>query len=115
MKVITLCGSTKFKKAFQFFNAHLTLKEGALVFSVAMWSYDKKIEPALDQKKHLDRIHFAKIIKSDEIYVLDVGRYVGESTQAEIEWAYMNDKKVRYLSVEWPEWNEEIDFWGQKE
>ena len=108
MKIITLCGSTRFKEAFQFFNSYLTM-QGNLVFSVAMWSHDGHFEPTATQKKHLDRIHFAKILKSDEIYVLDEDGYTGESTEAEIEWAYMNNKKVKYLSVEFPEWNKQKD------
>ena len=108
MKIITLCGSTKFKEAFQFFNSYLTM-HGNLVFSVAMWSHDKHGELTPIAKKHLDRIHFAKILASDEIYVLDVGGYIGESTEAEIEWAYMNNKVVRYLSNEFKEWEQNKD------
>lgn len=34
---------------------------------------------------------------SDEIYVINVGGYIGESTNSEIEYAKQNNKKVTYL------------------
>lgn len=40
-QIITLCGSTKFKEAYQFMNSYLTMR-GFLVFSVAMWSHADK-------------------------------------------------------------------------
>ena len=106
MKVITLCGSTKFKKAYGEWNARLTL-EGNVVLSVAMWSHSDRVEPTKEQKELLDKVHLAKIDLSDEIFVLDVNKYVGESTKREIDHTIENNKRVRYLSVEYPEWTED--------
>lgn len=105
-KVITLCGSTRFKKAYAEWNARLTL-EGNVVFSVAMWSHSEKIEPTEEQKILLDKVHVEKIRLSNEIFVLDVGGYIGESTKKEIAFAKATHKKVRYLSKEYPEWTED--------
>jgi hypothetical protein len=102
---ITLCGSTRFKKAFAEWNARLTL-EGNVVYSVAMWSHGARIDPTEEQKKLLDEVHLAKIDNSDEVFVLDVGGYIGESTRREIAHAEKTGKAVRYLSKEFPGWTE---------
>ena len=36
-------------------------------------------------------------LMADEIFVINVGGYIGDSTRSEIEYAEMHDKKVRYL------------------
>ena len=45
----------------------------------------------------LDDMHKRKIDMSDEIFVINVGGYVGESTHSEIEYAYSTGEKVRNL------------------
>ena len=45
----------------------------------------------------LDDMHRRKIDMADYIYVINVGGYIGESTRAEIEYAKMYDKEVKYL------------------
>ena len=45
----------------------------------------------------LDEIHKAKIELADEIFVINVNGYIGESTRSEIEWATALKKKIRYL------------------
>lgn len=42
-------------------------------------------------------MHRQKIDMSDEIYVINLGRYIGESTKAEIEYAKIKNKKISYL------------------
>ena len=109
MRKITLCGSTRFKKAFVEWNARLTL-EGNLIYSVAMWSHSDKLKPNEDQKILLDKVHFAKIDNSDEIFVLDVNGYIGESTRNEINYALKIGKVIKYLSIEYPGWTEDNCF-----
>ncbi|MBU6321727.1 hypothetical protein KGO04_04355 [Patescibacteria group bacterium] len=48
-----------------------------------------------------------KIEASDEVFVLDVGQYIGESTRREIIVGEVLGKKMRYLSKEYPDWSEE--------
>lgn len=48
-------------------------------------------------KEMLDDMHKCKIDMSDDIYVINVGRYIGESTKSEIEYAKLNGKKINYL------------------
>jgi hypothetical protein len=45
----------------------------------------------------LDDMHKRKIDMSDEIYVINVGGYIGTSTQLEIDYAIATGKAVRYL------------------
>ncbi len=106
-KVITLCGSTKFKKEFQEVQKKLTL-EGNIVICVGLFGHagdsevwENQDENTLtDTKKMLDDMHKRKIDMSDEIYVIDVGGYIGESTESEINYAKRHNKAVRYYSQE---------------
>ena len=43
------------------------------------------------------KMHKAKISMADEIFVINVGGYIGSSTRAEIEYAKATGKPVRYL------------------
>lgn len=96
-RVITLCGSTRFMKEFENVNRHLTL-EGNVVFSVATKAHEGSSEISPEQKNLLDRVHFEKIRLSDEIFVINVGNYIGPSTRREIEYAQRIGKAVRYLT-----------------
>ena len=105
MKKITLCGSTKFKKAFEEWNKRLTL-QGNIVYSVAFFGHADGLTITKEQKAILDQVHFKKIDHSDEIFVLDVNGYIGESTRNEINHAIKTGKNIRYLSKECPNWGE---------
>ena len=96
-KVITLCGSTRFKDEFMEAQKRLTL-EGNIVISVGMFGHsgDNEVWTA-GTKEMLDDMHKRKIDMADEIYVINVGGYVGESTRSEIEYAKKTGKKVGYL------------------
>jgi len=95
--VVTLCGSTRFKKEYQEWNRRLTL-EGHVVLSVAWFAHADGPEPTVEQKELLDRIHLRKIDLSQAIFVFDVEGYIGQSTRREIDYAYGHGKLVRYLS-----------------
>ena len=101
--VITLCGSTRFKE--QFFEAQkqLTL-EGCIVISVGLFGHsgdDDVWKPGV--KEMLDDMHLRKIDLADEIFVINVGGYIGESTRREIAYAEKTGKKVSYLEDEGPQ------------
>ena len=99
-KIITLCGSTRFKDEWAKWNHKITVETPALVFSVCRSSHDDMAPISNDEKRLLDLIHKAKIAKSDEIFVLDVGGYIGDSTRSEIAFAKSIGVPVRYLSKE---------------
>ena len=98
-KVITLCGSTRFKDAFVEAQKRLTL-EGNIVISVGLFGHsgdDEVWTPGT--KEMLDDMHKRKIDMADEIFVINVGGYIGSSTRSEIEYAAMLGKPVRYLEA----------------
>lgn len=105
-KVVTLCGSTRFEAEFAEVNQRLTLG-GCVVISLGMfrlpdlpdhdWTTDRS-----DLEGRLGAVHFQKIRMADEVYIVDPGGYVGESTRREIAYAESLGKPVRYLSRELP-------------
>lgn len=96
-KVITLCGSTKFKDEFLQAQKDLTLK-GNIVISVGLFGHSGDNEVWTEgTKEMLDDMHKRKIDMSDEIFVINVNGYIGESTKSEIEYALKTNKKVNYL------------------
>ncbi|MGA2406618.1 MAG: hypothetical protein ABSF81_07705 [Bacteroidales bacterium] len=96
-KIITLCGSTKFKDEFISEQKRLTL-EGKIVISVGLFGHsgDKEVMSE-ETKAMLDDMHKSKIDLADEIFVINVGGYIGSSTRSEIEYALKTGKVVRYL------------------
>ena len=48
-------------------------------------------------KAMLDDMHLRKIDLADEIFVINVDGYIGESTRREIAYAKQTGKPVRYL------------------
>lgn len=96
-KIITLCGSTKFREEFLEVQKRLTL-EGNIVISVGLFGHSGD-EEVWDKgiKEMLDDMHLRKIDLADEIFVVNPGGYIGESTRKEIEYAKGKNKVVRYL------------------
>jgi len=103
-KVVTLCGSTRFKDEFMRVQKELTLK-GNIVISVGLFGHsgDEEVWEGMDEgtltktKEMLDDMHKRKIDMADEIFVINVGGYIGDSTRSEIEYAKEHGKKVKYL------------------
>ncbi len=96
-KVITLCGSTRFKDAFLEVQKRMTL-EGNIVISVGLFGHSGDEEVwAEGTKEMLDDMHLRKIDLADEILVVNVGGYIGSSTRREIEYANASGKPVKYL------------------
>ena len=96
-KIITLCGSTRFMDEFIAEQKRLTL-EGNIVISVGLFGHSGDTEVWLKETKiMLDDMHKRKIDLADEIFVINVGGYIGESTKSEIEYAIKTNKAVKYL------------------
>ena len=109
-KVITLCGSTRFKDEFLRQQARLTL-EGNIVISVGLFGHagdDVVWEDGI--KEMLDDMHKRKIDMADEIFVINKNGYIGSSTASEIAYAENKNIPVRYL-----EEIEKIEVVGSKE
>ena len=96
-KVITLCGSTKFKDEFLIEQKRLTL-EGNIIISVGLFGHSGDDEVWTENiKKMLDDMHKRKIDMADEIFVINKNGYIGSSTKSEIEYALKTNKKVNYM------------------
>ena len=96
-KVITLCGSTRFKDEFLETQKRLTL-EGNIVISVGLFGHSGDSEVWTEgTKEMLDDMHKRKIDMADEIFVINKDGYIGDSTRSEIEYAKATGKGVRYL------------------
>lgn len=94
-EVITLCGSTRFRREFEEINKLLTL-EGYVVISVGCFGHSGDVITE-EQKELLDNIHLQKIEMADKIFVINKGGYIGKSTAREIEYAKKLGKVIRYL------------------
>ena len=100
-KIVCLCGSTRFYETWQQANFDETCA-GRIVLSVGFYPHaaDKAhaahvgITP--EQKVELDQLHLRKIDLADEILVLNVGGYIGESTTREVRHAIATGKPVRW-------------------
>jgi hypothetical protein len=98
-KIITLCGSTKFRDEFIAEQKRLTL-EGNIVISVGLFGHSGDNEVWSESTKEmLDDMHKRKIDLADEIFVINVGGYIGSSTRSEIDYAIKNNKPVTYLET----------------
>ncbi len=93
-KVITLCGSAKFKKEFFAMQQKLALAGNIILLPVFL---DKETEVANSKMQLLKDIHLKKIDMSDEIFVINKNGYIGSSTKSEIEYAVKSGKKVTYM------------------
>lgn len=96
-KVVTLCGSTRFKEEFFAAQKRLTL-DGCIVISVGLFGHSGDDEVWTEGTKlMLDDMHKRKIDMADEIFVINVGGYIGESTRSEIQYAKEHGIGIRYL------------------
>lgn len=101
-KIVCLCGSTRFYDEFQKANYEETMA-GHIVLSVGFYPHNQTrahgedVGCTAEQKEALDQLHFRKIDLCDEVFVLNVGGYVGFSTGREIDYAKNAGKPVRYL------------------
>lgn len=105
--IVCLCGSTRFWKAFQDYGLKFTL-EGKIVLSIGISAPDSMVIAHLDtekgkeQKQKLDDLHLRKIDLSDEVFILNVDGYIGESTKRELLYAVSLDKPVYSLEpIDW--------------
>ena len=92
--VVTLCGSMRFRAEFDRLDEELTLA-GRVVLTPASVDPARVLGPA--ERAALDRSHLRKVAMSDEVLVVNVGGYVGESTRREIAHARACGVPVRFL------------------
>jgi len=96
-KIITLCGSTRFKEEYLEVQKKLTL-QGYIVISVGLFGHSGDKEVWSEKTKEmLDNMHLRKIDLADAIFVINKNGYIGNSTKNEIKYAKNTGKEVMYL------------------
>lgn len=102
-KIICLCGSTRFYEKFAQINLEFTLY-GKIVLSIGCdTKSDDNLFSKMDEctkqstKRALDDLHLRKIDLADEVFIINVDGYIGESTAKEIEYAKKHNKLINYL------------------
>jgi hypothetical protein len=95
--IVCLCGSTRFTEAFRASNLNETL-DGKIVVTVGCdFKSDSALGLAPEVKERLDALHLQKIALADEVLILNVNGYIGESTARELRHAVELGKSVRFL------------------
>ena len=98
--VVCLCGSTRFREAFERAACDEELA-GRIVLTVNDFDTVRRQpvghHPPHAEKQMLDELHLRKIDLADEVLILNVGGYIGESTRRELEYARSHGKRVRFL------------------
>ncbi|MBQ3598950.1 MAG: hypothetical protein IKC06_01445 [Clostridia bacterium] len=97
MKIITICGSYKFKKQMTEICEKLTL-EGNCVFAPNGLARADKESYTQEEMLMLAQMHKEKIKLSDAVFIVDIDGYIGNSTKSEIELAQALDKEIIYYS-----------------
>ena len=97
MKVITVCGSMKYKKEMMEITEKMAL-EGNCKITPIYLTKASKADYTLENFETLAKVHYEKIKHSDAILVVNVDNYVGESTSKEIEYAKSLNKEILYYT-----------------
>lgn len=95
-RIVCLCGSSRFKEAFEQAAETETLA-GRIVLSLGIFSRAKGVELTEEQVALQHWLHRHRIDLADELLVVNPGGYVGKSTQDEIDYARAQGKTVRWL------------------
>ena len=100
-RIVVLCGSARFYDQFEEATYRLTVA-GKIVLSIGLRPHVNaehraaiELDPA--EKAALDALHKRKIDLADEVHVLNVDGYIGESTRSEINYAAAAGKPITYL------------------
>ena len=101
--IVCLCGSTRFTDAFRRASLEETLG-GKIVLSIGCDLRDSGFETFTQEhlaeiKVELDELHLRKIDLADEVFILNVGGYIGKSTRNELNYAKEKGKRIRFLEL----------------
>ena len=94
MKVITICGSMKYQKEMMKIAEEYTKKGNCVLTPI--YPTENISEYSQDDIKIMKNMHLERIRMSDAILVLNVDRYIGDSTKNEIEFAKSLKKDIIY-------------------
>ena len=94
MKVITVCGSLKFKEIMQEEAEKLALNGYCVLTPI--FPFNKNLNINMKQLNKFKEAHFKRIELSDAIYVVNKDSYIGDSTKLEIDYATKLNKEIMY-------------------
>ena len=102
-RIVCLCGSTKFWKVFEVASFQETAIHGRIVLSIGAASgtdeerFGNLPKPDYEAiKQELDELHRYKILMADDVLILNVNDYIGDSTRSELAFARSHSKRVRW-------------------
>jgi len=100
-KIICICGSTRFLSTHAIKRWEFE-KQGIICLTINFLPLDyfKESAHGAEQdgvKEILDELHLRKIDLADEVYIINAGGYIGESTRNEINYAEILGKKIIYM------------------
>ena len=96
MKIVTLCGSLKFQKEMMRVAEKMAL-EGYCVLT-PVYPVSKNLDITEEQLVKLKETHFKRIELADDVLVINVNNYIGDSTKLEIEYAKELGKEIMYYT-----------------
>ncbi len=96
MKIITLCGSLKFKKEMMSVAEKMSLIGNCILTPV--YPILENVERTEEQLLKLKEAHFKRIELSNAILVVNVNNYIGKSAKLEIEYAKKLGKEIIYYT-----------------
>ena len=97
MKIITVCGSYKFKKEMVEITETMALRGNCMLTPIELTKPGKEAYTE-EEALMLDKMHKEKIKLSDAILVVNVNGYIGNSTNSEIEYAKSLNKEIIYYT-----------------
>jgi len=93
--IVCLCGSMKFKDAYK-----MVEETETLVGKIVLTSHVNKTNLTYIEQIKLNELHKRKIDLCDEIFILDINEYIGDSTMDELKYAQRKRKYIRFFSKE---------------
>ena len=102
-KIIVMCGSSRYCQEMAVCAWLLEKQENAITMGLHLLPYwypaesDHQAE-AEGVAEQMDELHLRKIDLADEIFVVNKGHYIGESTEREIRYAASRGLPVRWYT-----------------
>jgi hypothetical protein len=94
-KVVAIVGSSRFKQ-FHLGHAQRLTLQGKIVLLAGFWHHVDNYPISSSQKEDLDELTRAKVELADEIFVVNVHGYIGQSTKRAIAEAEELGKPITY-------------------
>lgn len=101
-KIVVLCGSSRFVQEMAVCAWLIEREENAIAMSLHLLpSWYPNVPPhhlaeAEGVADQMDQLHLRKIDLANEVFVVNRGGYIGESTRREIDYAKIHQRPIRW-------------------